>query len=109
MISKTNEELAERTVDFDNLRSDANIMESKNYAEKKDIERIEDEIREQTGISRKYCSEISRLKDIANSRDIDNENLLLRIDAMEAEVVSNNNRMAHLQEVKEQKDLDLEN
>lgn len=109
MISKTNEELAERTTDFNGLRSDANIMETKNYAEKKNIERVENEIREQTGISRKYCSEMTRLKEIANSRDIDNENLLLRIDAMEAEVVSNNNRMTHLQEVKEQKDLDLEN
>lgn len=107
MIRNTNHELAEKTCEYNALRSDYSVMESKNYAEKKEMERLESEIRDQSGLSHKYYQEMSRLKDIANSRDVDNSNMRAKIDSMEAEVQSNNNRIQQLYEVKEQKEQNI--
>jgi hypothetical protein len=41
------------------------------------------------------------------SREIDNKNNRARIDQMEAEVAQNTNRIAHLNEVREQKEIDI--
>lgn len=46
MIRDTNQEFDKRTVEFNGLRSDIGILESKNYAERKDMERLESEIRD---------------------------------------------------------------
>lgn len=47
------------------------------------------------------------MKDIQNSRDIDNRNFKSRIEGMDGEIHNNNNRIAHLNEVREQKDIDI--
>ena len=74
MIKDTNQELASKTVEFNGLRSDMSVVESKVYAEKKDLERLESEIRDQSGISNKYYQEIARQTDISSNRDLDNRN-----------------------------------
>ena len=53
-IADTNAELAERNAEFGSLRQDFSIMESRNYSERKEIERLEHEIREATAISHKH-------------------------------------------------------
>lgn len=44
-------------------------MESKNYNERKEIERLDDEIREQTALSHKFYGDITRLKDNCMQKD----------------------------------------
>jgi hypothetical protein len=64
-------------------------------------------VREATGISHKNYSEISRLKEIGNNRDADNRSFKVRIDAMNIELDQNNNRIVHLTDVREQKEIDI--
>lgn len=44
------------------------------------------DLRDATSISQKYYSDIARLKDIQNARDLDNRGFKARIDAMEQEI-----------------------
>jgi chromosome segregation ATPase len=46
-------------------------MENRNYTEKRDIERLENDLREATGLSHKYYGDIQRLKESINARDMD--------------------------------------
>lgn len=58
-------------------------------------------------IKNKNYQEISKLQDIGTARDIDNRNFAERVHAMNGELASNNDRLEHFSEVKEQKDIDL--
>jgi len=55
-------------------------MENRNYAERRDIERLEGDLRDSTGLSNKYFGEINRLKETINARDIDIRGYKLRVD-----------------------------
>lgn len=61
-------------------------MENRNYAEKREIERIDGDLREATGISKKYFAEINRLKDNINSKDQDIRGFKIRVDQLENEL-----------------------
>ena len=45
---------------------------------------------------------------MVSQKDMENRNLKSRIDSMQAEIEQNSNRIAHLSEVKEQKDFDIQ-
>ena len=55
-------------------------METRNYAERRDIERLEADLREATAISNKCYSDIQRLKESINGRDLDIRGFRIRID-----------------------------
>lgn len=76
-------------------------MESKNYQEKKEMDRLEHDIREATAVSHKYYQELQKLADINGQRDAENRSNKARIEHMETEVAQNQNRIAHLNEVRE--------
>jgi hypothetical protein len=55
-------------------------MENKNFSERREIERLESELRDATGLSSKYFGEINRFKETINARDIDIRGYKLRVD-----------------------------
>ena len=85
-IANTNGELGERTGEFNNLRQDYNMLEGRNYGERKDIERLEHDVRDQQALSHKNYQDINRLKDIGGSRDSENRSLKIRMDNMQNEI-----------------------
>lgn len=72
--------------------------------EKKEIERLENELREATALNRKHNQDIARLRDISATRDNDNRAFQGKIAQMDQEIASNNQRFEYLQEVREQKE-----
>lgn len=84
-------------------------MESRNYSEKREIERLEAEFREATAISHKCYQEIQRLKEAITTRDLDIRGYRLRIEQLESELDQNQRRISHLNEAREQVDADLAN
>ena len=85
------------------------MLEGRNYGERKDIERLEHDVRDQQALSHKNYQDINRLKDIGGARDSENRSLKIRMDNMQNEIEQNNARIAHLNEVKEQKEIDIQN
>jgi len=57
-------------------------MENRNYTEKRDIERLENDLREATGLSHKYYGDIQRLKESINARDMDIRGFKLRLEQL---------------------------
>lgn len=82
-------------------------MENRNFSERRDIERLEGDLRDSTGLSNKYFGEINRLKETINARDIDIRGYKLRVDQLDGELDQCQRRIATLTEAREQKDEDL--
>ena len=55
-------------------------MENRNYAERREIERLEAELRDSTSLSSKNFGEINRFKDTINAKDLDIRGFKLRIE-----------------------------
>lgn len=72
--------MAESNHEFNSIRQELSIVDSKNYSERKEIERLEHELREANAVSHKNYQEIQRLREIGVSRDTDNKNSRARID-----------------------------
>lgn len=82
-------------------------MENRNYAERREIERLEGDLRESTALSSKNFGDINRFKDTINAKDLDIRGFKLRIEQLEGELEQCNRRIAVLTEAREQKDQDL--
>jgi chromosome segregation ATPase len=106
-ITEINTEISQRNLEISELRGDNNSVDSKIYSERKEIERLDLEHRDAVNVSHKNYQEIARLKDLINVRELDNRGFSTRLHAMEQEVESNNRRIVHLSEAKEQKDLEI--
>jgi hypothetical protein len=78
--------LIARTEEYNDLRGQLSAAEGKNYSERKDIERLDADLRDATSVSHKFYQDIARLRDIQNSRDLDNRGAKARIDQMESEL-----------------------
>lgn len=63
-------------------------MDSRNYQEKREIERLEAELRDATGYSQKCFSDIQRLKEAITSRDLDIRGFKIRIEQLEGDLES---------------------
>jgi hypothetical protein len=57
-------------------------MENKNFVERREIERLEGELKDSKGLSNKYFGEINRFKETINARDIDIRGYKLRVDQL---------------------------
>jgi uncharacterized lipoprotein YehR (DUF1307 family) len=57
-IQEANRVLAQQNEEYTELRAEVGVMESRNYSEKREIERLEAEFREATAISHKCYQEI---------------------------------------------------
>ena len=68
------------------MRAELGVMETRNYAERRDIERLEADLREATAISNKCYSDIQRLKESINGRDLDIRGFRIRIEQLESEL-----------------------
>jgi len=68
------------------LRSELGGVEYAVNNEKKEIDRLTAEVRDQTGLSHKNYQDIARNKDILNNRDADNKSFESRIAVMEGEL-----------------------
>jgi len=55
-------------------------MDSRNYQEKREIERLEAELRDATAYSQKCYSDIQRLNEAISNRDLDIRGFKLRIE-----------------------------
>lgn len=100
-IAETNQEIAQRNVEINDLRSELNVLDGKIYAERKDIERLDHEHRDAVNVSHKNYQEIARLKDLIAVRELDNRQFQSRLSALEQEVDSNNRRIQHLSEARD--------
>ena len=84
-------------------------MENRNYAERRDIERLEGDLREATGVSNKYYGDIQRLKEGINARDLDIRGFKSKAEQLEGELEQSSRRISVLTEAREQKDIELAN
>ena len=107
MIQEANAVVAQQNAEFNDLRSELQVMESRNYAEKRDIERIEGDLRDATGLSHKYYGDIQRLKEAINARDLEIRGFKLRAEQLEGELEQSQRRIAVLNEARETKDSEL--
>lgn len=72
--------LAKKNDEYTELRAELGVMENRNYSEKRDIERLETELRDATGVSNKYYADIQRLKETISNRDLDIRGFKLRVE-----------------------------
>ena len=98
------ETIYSRTEEFNELRQDLSVLESKIYGEKKEIERLDNDHRDAGNVSHKNFQEIQRLRELINVRELDNRGYQARINGLEADLESNNRKISHLIEVKEIKE-----
>lgn len=82
-------------------------MEGRNQVEKRDIDRIEADLREATAISNKFYADIQRLKEAITNRDLELRGLKLRLETLEAELEQAQRRIAFLTDSIGQKDADI--
>lgn len=68
------------------MRQELSILDSKNYTEKKEIERFDLDHRDAINISHKNYQEIARLKDIIGARDLDNRGFQAKGSTLESEI-----------------------
>ena len=92
-INDANAEFSSKTHEFNNLKGEISVMEVKNQQERKQVEILNQELREATGLSNKNYAEIVRCKDSLKSRDVENRNLYQKIELMEVEVEQNKSRI----------------
>ena len=86
VIADSNQQLQQATDEYNELRAELGVMETRNYAERRDIERLEADLREATAISHKCYSDIQRLKESINGRDLDIRGFRIRIEQLESEL-----------------------
>ena len=86
IIADSNQQLQQATDEYNELRAELGVMETRNYAERRDIERLEADLREATAISNKCYSDIQRLKESINGRDLDIRGFRIRIEQLESEL-----------------------
>ena len=83
------------------MRAEIGVFESRNYSEKRDIERLEADLREATAISHKCYSDIQRLKESINGRDLDIRGFKIKVEQLEGELEQAHRRIALLSEARE--------
>jgi len=93
-IRDVNGNLADRVEEYNQLRAQLSVVEGKNYAERKDIERLDIDLRDATSSSQKYYQDIARLKDISNARELDNRGYKARVEQYENDLDTNVRRIA---------------
>lgn len=106
-VADTNAEIAERNGEIAELRGELNVLDGKIYQERKEIERLDHEHRDAVNVSHKNYQEIARLKDLISVRELDNRQFQSRLSALEQEVDSNNRRIQHLSEARDQNDQEI--
>jgi len=79
MVSSKTHEVHERERDHYRLRGEVQSIESKNQGLRKDVEKLDNEVREAQGLAAKNGQEIRRQIDILHARDSDNESYKYRI------------------------------
>lgn len=89
------------------MRAELGVMESRNYQEKREIERLEADLRDATAYSQKCYGDIQRLKEALTTRDLDIRGFKLKIEQLEGDLDSTQRRIAALTEARELKDQDL--
>ena len=72
--------LAQQNEEYTELRAELGVMESRNYQEKREIERLEADLRDATGYSQKCYGDIQRLKEALTTRDLDIRGFKLKIE-----------------------------
>jgi len=82
-------------------------MENRNFGERREIERLEADLREATSLSNKYFGDIQRLKEAISARDLDIRGFKLRVDQLESELDQSQRRIGMLSDARQQKDDDL--
>ncbi len=93
--------------EYTELRAELGVMDNRNYQEKRDIERLESDLRDATAFSQKCYSDIQRLKDAIGTRDLDIRGFKLRIEQLEGDLEQSQRRIQVLTEAREQKDQEL--
>lgn len=58
MIREANATLAKENQEYSELRAEINLYETRNLADRRDVERLENDIREATNLQNKYYAEI---------------------------------------------------
>jgi chromosome segregation ATPase len=106
-IADTNSEVNSRTVEIHEQRQELGAAESRVAGERREIERLELELKEATAVSHKCYQDIARLREAIAAKEMDNQAYGQRIAAMEMEVEQNQRRIAHLNESREQRDSEL--
>lgn len=86
LIQDSSISLAQQNEEYSELRAELGVMESRNYSEKRDIERLENDLRDATGLSNKFYGDIQRLKETISTRDIDNRGFKLKAEQLEGEI-----------------------
>jgi len=89
------------------LRAELGLVESRNYQEKREIERLELDLRDATQYSQKCFSDIQRLKEAIATRDLDIRGFKLRLEQLETDLENSQRRIAALTEAREQKDQEI--
>jgi chromosome segregation ATPase len=82
-------------------------MENRNFGERREIERLEADLREATSLSNKYFGDIQRLKEAISARDLDIRGFKLRVEQLESELDQSQRRIGMLSDARQQKDDDL--
>lgn len=85
-IAEQNRVLLQANDEYNELRAELGVIEGRNYAEKRDIERIEADLREATALSHKFYAEIQRLRDLINQREVDLRGFRMKIEQLESEI-----------------------
>jgi chromosome segregation ATPase len=79
-IQEANQQLGQQNEEFTELRAEVGVMESRNYQEKREIERLEADLRDATAYSQKCYGDIQRLKEAITTRDLDIRGFKLKIE-----------------------------
>jgi len=82
-------------------------MENRNFGERREIERLEADLREATSLSNKYFGDIQRLKEAISARDLDIRGFKLRVEQLESELDQCQRRIGMLSDARQQKDDDF--
>lgn len=85
-ISDTNSVLTKHQEEFIELRSELGVAENRNYVERREIERLDLDLREASSVSDKYQNDIHRTTEQINSRDMDIRGFKVRSEQLEGEL-----------------------
>lgn len=85
-IADTNSVLCKQQEENVELRGELGVVENRNYAERREIERLEVDLREATSLSDKHYGDIHRATEQINARDLDIRSYKLRAEQLEGEL-----------------------
>jgi hypothetical protein len=85
-IADTNCILSKQQEEYVELRSELGVAENRNYVERREIERLELDLREASSLSDKYHNDIARTTEQINSRDMDIRGYKVRAEQLEGEL-----------------------